>query len=135
MGCSLVRQAKGCAIRLGLCERRRIYHGRTSGSVKVHSWITVLGQQGTEAETGRLGVLRLTCPSSDHFEVGHHHHVFVLEVVAVEDVLAAVAGEAGRDAHVIPRAHKDGVLPTDVPRSGSTAVARDHLEVDEMEVD
>jgi hypothetical protein len=29
--------------------------------VKWHSWIIFLGQQGTEAATGRLGVLRLTC--------------------------------------------------------------------------
>jgi len=28
--------------------------------VKLHSWITALGQQGTEAEPRRLGVLRLT---------------------------------------------------------------------------
>src|SRR3712207_8358890 len=26
----------------------------------------------------------LPCPPSDHLEVGHHHHVLVLEVVAVE---------------------------------------------------
>jgi hypothetical protein len=37
-----------------------MYHGRTSGSVQLHSWITALGQQSTEAEPGRLGVLRLT---------------------------------------------------------------------------
>ena len=45
-----------------------MHPGRTSGSVKLHSWVTTLGQQRTEAEPGRLGVLRLTrrsngCPS------------------------------------------------------------------------
>jgi hypothetical protein len=30
-------------------EVRRIHHGRTSGSVKVHSWVTTLSQQGKEA--------------------------------------------------------------------------------------
>jgi hypothetical protein len=29
----------------------------------LHSWITTLGQQSTEAETERPGVLRLTYPS------------------------------------------------------------------------
>jgi hypothetical protein len=28
----------------------------------LHSWVTALGQQGTEAEPGRLGVLGLTYP-------------------------------------------------------------------------
>jgi hypothetical protein len=43
-------------------EVHRTRHRRTSGSVKLHSWVTTLGQQGTEAEPGRLGVLRLTYP-------------------------------------------------------------------------
>ena len=30
--------------------------------MKLHSWISALGQQGTEAEPGRLGVLGLTYP-------------------------------------------------------------------------
>ena len=41
-------------------EVRRMHHGRASGSVKLHSWIATLDQQGAEAETGRLGVLGLT---------------------------------------------------------------------------
>ena len=40
----------------------RTPHGQSSGTVKLHSWISALGQQGTEAETGWLGVLRLTYP-------------------------------------------------------------------------
>jgi hypothetical protein len=34
-------------------ELWRTRHRRRSGAVKLHSWITVLGQQGTEAERGR----------------------------------------------------------------------------------
>jgi hypothetical protein len=34
-------------------EVRRINQWRTSGSVKVHSWVTAFGQQGTEPERGR----------------------------------------------------------------------------------
>ena len=30
-----------------------MHHGRTSASVKLHSWVTAFGQQGTEAERGR----------------------------------------------------------------------------------
>jgi hypothetical protein len=49
-------------LELRSCEVRRMHPGRTSGSVKLHSWITALGQQGTEAEPGRLGDLRLMYP-------------------------------------------------------------------------
>ena len=38
--------------------------------------------------------LALASATSDDLEVRHHHHVFVLEVVAVKDILAAVAIEA-----------------------------------------
>jgi hypothetical protein len=38
-------------------EVRRIHHGRTSGSVKVHSWIITLGQQCTEVQDGRSSTL------------------------------------------------------------------------------
>jgi hypothetical protein len=31
----------------------------TSGSVKLHSWVTTPGKQGTEAEPGPLGVFSL----------------------------------------------------------------------------
>src|SRR5829696_3839672 len=31
-------------------QLRRIHHGRTSGSLKLHSWVTTLGQQGTEPD-------------------------------------------------------------------------------------
>src|SRR5829696_5346205 len=42
-----------------------MHHGLTSGAMELHSWFTALGQQGREAQPGRLGVLRLTYrPSS-----------------------------------------------------------------------
>src|SRR5215208_3467446 len=43
-------------------EVRSLHHARTSDNVKLHSWISALGQQGTQAESGRLGVLGLTYP-------------------------------------------------------------------------
>src|SRR5215208_5766170 len=44
---------------LHTCEVRRKPHRRMSGSVEMHISVTALSQQGTEAESGRLGVLRL----------------------------------------------------------------------------
>src|SRR5215211_8336904 len=41
-------------------EVRRIHHRRTSGSVKLHSWVTTLGQQGTEVQVGRSSTLGCT---------------------------------------------------------------------------
>ena len=49
---------------------------------------------------------------SDHPEGGHHHHVLVLEVVAVEDVATPVAIEAADHTHYLPGQHVHGVLPT-----------------------
>ena len=45
------------------CEVRRARERRTSGTVELHSWVSALREQGTEAEPGRLGVLGLTYPS------------------------------------------------------------------------
>src|SRR5215204_462839 len=39
------------------CELRRISHRRPSGSVKLHSWITVLGQQGAEPDLRMYAVV------------------------------------------------------------------------------
>jgi hypothetical protein len=33
-------------------EVRSLHHGRTSGYVKLHSWVIALGQQDTEAKPG-----------------------------------------------------------------------------------
>jgi hypothetical protein len=49
-------------LELRKAEVRRTRHMRTSGAVELHSWVTTLGQQGTEAEPERLGILRLTPP-------------------------------------------------------------------------
>src|SRR5215203_4780239 len=46
-------------VELRSCEVPRMHHAPTSGSVKLHSLVTALGQQRTEAEPRRLGVVRL----------------------------------------------------------------------------
>src|SRR5215213_6118134 len=38
-------------------EVRRTHHRRASGSVKLHSRVTTLGQQGTEVQDGRSSTL------------------------------------------------------------------------------
>jgi hypothetical protein len=43
-------------------------------------------------------------------EVGHHGHVFVFEVVAVEDVFAGVAVESDGDGRFFCGAQVDGVF-------------------------
>ena len=45
---------------------------------------------------------------SNHLEVGHHHHVLVLQVVAVEDVLPPVAVEPRDDPRFLPRREVHG---------------------------
>jgi hypothetical protein len=47
--------------------------GRSSGSVKVYSWVTTLGQQGTEAEPGRLGVFKLMYPHARRTRAAFYH--------------------------------------------------------------
>src|ERR687893_305592 len=36
---------------------RRMIYGRTSASLKLHSWVTTLGQQGTEVQDGKSSTL------------------------------------------------------------------------------
>src|SRR5919107_1539117 len=43
-------------------EVRRTHHRRTSGSVKLHSWVTTLGQQDTEVQDGSSSTLWCTSP-------------------------------------------------------------------------
>ena len=52
----------------------------------------------------------------DDVEVGHHRHVLVLEVVAVEDVAPAIAGEPRDDLGFLFGPQVDGVLPAYVIR-------------------
>src|SRR5215204_7783113 len=47
----------GCLGDARCCELRRIHHGRTSGSVKLHSLVSTLSQQGTEVQGGRSSIL------------------------------------------------------------------------------
>lgn len=54
----------------------------------------------------------------DHIEVRHHNHVFVFEVVAMEDIAAAMPVEPHDDACRFGGAQVDGVLPPTVERSG-----------------
>lgn len=56
---------------------------------------------------------------SDDFEVGHHAHVVVFGVVAVEEVTAAVAVEVGDDLRGFARARGGGVLEAGVVGRGS----------------
>jgi hypothetical protein len=44
-------------LELRKAEVRRTHHRGTSGSVKVHSWVTTLGQQGTEVQNRRSSTL------------------------------------------------------------------------------
>src|SRR5215212_5008990 len=70
-----------------------------------------------------------------NLEVGHHHHVLVLEVVTVEDVAAPVAVETDQHARLLARAEAHDILPAGVGRERFTVVAGEHLEVNEVEVD
>ena len=72
---------------------------------------------------------------SDDFEVGHHAHVLVLGVVAVEDVAAAVAVEAGDDLHSLAGAEVDSVLEATVLGVRGSPAAGENLEVDQVQMD
>src|SRR5512133_283377 len=71
----------------------------------------------------------------DDVEVGHHRHVLVLEVVAVEDVAPAIAGEPRDDLGFLFGPQVDGVLPADVIRPRPPPGAGKDLEVREVQVD
>src|SRR5829696_6902550 len=75
-----------------------------------------------------------TRPSRDR-EVRHHRHVLVLEVVAVEHVPAGVVGEADGDLTRLARQQVDRVLPAVVAGPRIAAVAGQHLEVVQVDVD
>jgi hypothetical protein len=36
-------------LELRTCEVRRMHHGRPAGSLKLHSWVTIISQQDSEA--------------------------------------------------------------------------------------
>src|SRR5215210_431592 len=72
---------------------------------------------------------------SHGLEVGHHHHVLVFEVVAVEDVAAPVAVETDEHTRLLTRGQVHGVLPSGVLWQGFSTIAGEHLEVDQVKVD
>src|SRR5215203_6579017 len=72
---------------------------------------------------------------SDYLEVGHHHHVLVFEVVAVEDVAAPVAIETDEHTRLLARGQVHGVLPARVRWQKFPAVAGEHLELHQVKVD
>src|SRR5690606_3782462 len=90
----------------------------------------------TGPPAGRCTTGRWRCGGgcSYDFQVGHHAGVGVLEVVAVEHVLAAVAGEGDGEPDPALR-HEDGVLQAGVLRERRTPVPADHPEVRQVEVD
>src|SRR5690606_26288773 len=70
---------------------------------------------------------------SHDLQIRHHAGVGVLEVMAVEDVLAAVPGEADLDLHPT-LGHEHGVLDPDVLRVRRPAVAAQHPEAGQVQV-
>jgi len=72
---------------------------------------------------------------SDDLEVGHHH-VLVFEVVAVEDVLAAVTVESDEEVGSSTVVEINGVFPALVVTAGIVfTVASDDLERGEVDVE
>ena len=51
--------------------------------------------QPPASPSGRAELMRSRNALGGGGEVGHHGHVFVFEVVTVEDVAAGIVGEAG----------------------------------------
>lgn len=78
---------------------------------------------------------RRAADALDDIEVGHHRHVLVLEVVAVEDVAPAIAGEPRDDLGFLVGPQVDGVLPAGVVGSWRPPGAGKDLEVREVQVD
>jgi hypothetical protein len=75
-----------------------------------------------------------TRAESDRLERGHHGHVFVFEVVAVDEVAAGIVGEADGDLDVFGGREIDGVFPAGVGGGGRVAAAGNDLELVEVNV-
>src|SRR5215212_2104412 len=73
--------------------------------------------------------------ASDNLEIGHHHHVLVLQVVAVEHIASPVAGETDEHTDLLAGGEIHGILPSRVFGQRFPVVAGEHLETYEMEVD
>src|SRR3954453_1101536 len=79
--------------------------------------------------------LRSAAGVSDDLEVAHHAHVFVFEVVAVQDVSPAVGAEAGDHGGLFGWAKVEDVFFAGVVAAGAAGVASQDLKVDEVKVD
>jgi len=60
---------------------------------------------------------------SDDFEVRHHPLIFMLELVAVDQVAAPVSIKANQDVNALPIVEEDSVLPTTLPGEEPAAPA------------
>src|SRR3954451_18280782 len=83
-----------------------------------------------------VAVGREYCASmSDDLELGHHVVVFVLDVVAVENVGAAEVDELQGDANGLVGAERDDVLGAGLVGLRRSSVAVEHAELDEVRMD
>src|SRR6266545_7386592 len=78
---------------------------------------------------------RLPNGESDDFEVGHHAHVFVLELVAVNEVEACVSVEADENLDGLKILEENGVLPPPLPREDGSPAAAPRLDLEGGAVD
>src|ERR671910_3664262 len=92
-------------------EVRRTHHRRTSGSVKLHSWVTTLGQQGTEPDLRTYAVVHrceVVVLEFASFSEGGKSRLFCLDVlVPVHGVQRA--DERTRTADLLMMSDPSGV--------------------------
>src|ERR1700722_14070778 len=69
--------------------------------------------------------------SSDDLEVSHHTHIFVLQVVAMENVASAITRKSNQDVRGLSGAEVDGVFPTLIVGTRPATVSQD-LEVNQI---
>ncbi len=74
---------------------------------------------------------------SDDFEVSHHPLIFVLELMAVNEVAASVSIEANKDLDGLAIVEENRIFPALLPReeNPTSAAARLHLEGCAMDMD
>src|SRR4029453_13437703 len=73
--------------------------------------------------------------SGNGVEAGHHRHIFVLEIMAVQDEPASVVIETNQDLRLLARSEIDGVLNTLIVGSGSAGAPGHHAKPVEVGVD
>src|SRR5579871_409403 len=74
------------------------------------------------------------CHLSNHLEVSHHTHVFVLQIMAMKDIAAAIARESHQDRSRLSRSEIDRIFPSHIVWSGPPAM-RQNPEMDQMEME